>query len=111
MVVIVVALVVVLAVVALAALSRSGRIVLSLYSGHLTSTVSYRVFVDGVQRESGTLAAGYYVQYTFSVTWANDACQYHQVAADSVGGGLGQQSDSKTVLLCSGSVEQVSLTV
>jgi len=109
--VIVVVIVVVVAVIGFLMISKSGKIVVTVSSTHVLNDVEYRVFLDGQLRQSGTLPALQSIQFTFDITWLIDSCRTHEVSADSTGGGLGQQSDSESVELCGGTVEQVALLI
>ncbi len=92
-------------------LQKSGTLVVTVQSSHPLTAVTYRIFLDGVLKDQGSLAALASAQYTFPLLWVLDACQNHQASADSTGGGLGQQSDSQVVSVCSGMTEHVTLTI
>jgi len=92
-------------------IAKSGTLVVTVQSDHLLVTVTYRVFLDGALRDEGTLEPGQYVEYTFPLAWMSDSCQSHQASADSTGGGLGPESDSEVVSVCSGTTEHVTLTI
>jgi hypothetical protein len=110
-IIIVVVIVVVVALIGFFMISKNGKIVVTVTSTHLVNDVEYRVFLDGQLKYSGTLSPLGSIQYTFDITWLVDSCQTHQVSADSTGGVLGPQSDSESVELCGGTVEQAALLI
>ncbi len=90
---------------------RSGRIVVTVRAVQMQGDSNYRVFMDGQLKHTGTLAPGQDVEYTFDLSWFFDACQRHEVAADSSGPHMPGMSDSRSVNLCNGAAEEVFLQV
>ena len=64
----------------------------------------------GSLEDSDSLAAGYYVEYTFDMYPGPD-CQTYNVYASSTGGGLGGESDSENVYLCAGETKTADLYI
>jgi hypothetical protein len=89
---------------------KKGTIVVNVNSSHILYSINYRIFIDGTLKDTGSLSAGYYVKYTYSMLFW-DSCHNYNVYGDSTGGGLGATSDSKSITLCNGETRQVDLTL
>lgn len=78
-------------------------------SSHSTETVHYSVYVNGVQRGEGDMAAGNETIWTFEIGWSNTDSNTITVTTASTGGALGPVQDSKTFTVEAGGFYRISL--
>ena len=93
-----------------AGLSSHATLKVRVNSSHIFSTVQYELYIDGSLEDSDSLAAGYYVEYTFDMYPGPD-CHTYNVYASSTGGGLGGESDSENVYLCASETKTADLYI
>ncbi|MCJ2564209.1 MAG: hypothetical protein LN417_09005 [Candidatus Thermoplasmatota archaeon] len=91
-------------------LSSHATLKVRVNSEHIYYTVQYELYIDGSLKDSDSLAAGYYVEYTFDLYPGSD-CHTYNVYASSTGGGLGAESDSENVYLCAGETKTANLYI
>lgn len=103
--------VVLVIIVAVAANFHSGTLRTVVTSNHLTQSVSITLQIDGATQYSVLASPGQQLVNDYSETWAGQSCNSYTVTASSQGGGLGPETDSKTVALCGGAVVEVDLSV
>lgn len=91
-------------------LSSHATLKVRVNSSHILYTVQYELYIDGSLKDSDSLAAGYYAEYTFDMYPGPD-CHTYNVYASSTGGGLGGESDSENVYLCAGETKTADLYI
>jgi hypothetical protein len=114
---VIVAVVVVVAIILIAAVALivvnvgdRATLVVNVYSHRVSNTISYRLYVDGGLKRTGSLDPLTSVQFTFSVPLHGESKTVN-VYADSTGGGFGATSDSKNVLLEKDTTTTVNLSI
>jgi hypothetical protein len=80
-------------------------------STHLLYSVSYNVYIDGSLIHSGTLNPGYSAYAPYSYHWSSSDPTTITLSATSTGGGLGSQSDSKSLVVSDGGTYTVNLDI
>lgn len=92
-------------------LGSKATININVYSTHILFSVSYNLYIDGSLEDSGTLDAGYYVQYSYVHAWASSDSTSVTISATASGGGLGSTSDSEAITISDGGTYSVNLYV
>lgn len=81
---------------------RSSDVDITVVSNHITNTVTFTFAFDGRQIDSGVLGPGQKASDRVPLSWWFYDCQPHSFAATSTGGELGPETDSATLVVCSG---------
>lgn len=109
-VVIIIVIVVIGAFVLFTSFASHATLKVRVHSTHILFTVQYELYIDGSLERSGTISPGYYAEYTLDL-YPGSSCHTYNVYASSTGGGLGAESDSENINLCSGETQEVDLYI
>jgi hypothetical protein len=85
----------------------------TVHSTHLTQTVHYQVLVNGQLKEEGEITAGntIYWNIPYQFPWAFSGQQSIEIKGTGIGGGLGDTSDSHSLVVMNGKAYSVTLNV
>jgi len=88
-------------------------LLVTVQSNHLLFSIDYELFIDDTLEKTGTLSAGSSITYSFDCDFLIGTSSTDQVvvSAFSSGGGFGDESDQKTVILQNGGTSTVTLTI
>lgn len=85
-------------------------LVITLESYHVLFSVDYKLYVDGKLVRQGNLPALHYVTFTMPFTFWGDSKSI-VIYATATGGGFGQTSDSRNIVVQPNNVHNVNLLI
>jgi hypothetical protein len=93
--------------------SGSATIIVTVYSHHMWYPIDYILYLNGVQKATGSLAAGSSVTHTITVDFLYGVNNYTTVTvlATSTGGGWGATSDTVSLNIVNGQTYPVTLSI
>ena len=91
----------------------SSNLTVTVHSTHLTQTVHYQILVNGQLKEEGDITAGNTIHWTipYQYPWAFSGQQSIEIKGTGIGGGLGDTSDSHSLVVMDGKTYSITLNV